>query len=123
MQDTDLIRLDFVISESWSRQLQFATPSKKSFSSRFGGKGAPGCRPVTRGRGGGEGPAGLKKIYYICFEKLFLRPCSNVKRISGTSNTVGHLITYKRSSSAQLNRILAVFVIIVHGLDEAALFI
>ena len=37
MQDTDLIRLDFVISESWSRQLKFATPSKKSFSSRFGG--------------------------------------------------------------------------------------
>ena len=33
-------------------------------------KGAPGCRPVTRGRGG-EGPAALKKIYYICFEKLF----------------------------------------------------
>ena len=73
--------------------------------------------------GGGEGPAGLKKIYYICFEKLFLRPCSNVKRISGTSDTIGHLITYKRSSSAQLNRIFAVFVIIVHGLDEAVLFI
>ena len=86
-------------------------------------KGAPGCRPVTRGRGGGEGPAGLKKIYYICFEKLFLRPCSNVKRISGTSNTVEHSITYKRSSSAQLNRIFAVFVVVLHGLDEAALFI
>ena len=78
---------------------------------------------MTRGRGGGEGPAGLEKIYYICFENLSLRPCSNVKCISSTSNTVGHLITYKQSSSAQLNRILAVFVIIVHGLDEAVLFI
>ena len=68
-------------------------------------KGAPGCRPVTRGRGGGEGPAGLKKIYYICFKKLFLRPCSNVKHISSTSYTVGPLITYKRSNSAQLKRI------------------
>ena len=86
-------------------------------------KGAPGCRPVTRGRGGGEGPAGLKKIYYICFKKLFLRPCSNVKHISGTSNTVGPLITYKRSNSAQLNRIFAVFVIVFNVLDEAALFI
>ena len=84
-------------------------------------KGAPRCRPVTRGRGGGEGPAGLKKIYYICFEILILRPCSNVKRISGTSNTIGHLITYKRSNSAQLNRIFAVFVIVVYVLDKAAL--
>ena len=64
------------------------------------------------------GPAGLKKIYYICFKKLFLRPCSNIKCISSTSDTIGHLITYKRSSSAQLNKIFAVFVIIVHGLDE-----
>ena len=77
---------------------------------------------MTRDRGG-EASAGLKKFYYICFEKLFLRPCSNVKRISGTSNTVGHLITYKRSNSAQLNRIFAVFVIVVNVLDEAALFI
>ena len=77
-------------------------------------KEAPGCRSVTRGRGGR-----LKKIYYIlCFEKLLLRPCSNVKCISGTSNTVGHLITYKRSHSAQLNRIFAVFVIVVHVLDK-----
>ena len=74
---------------------------------------------MTRGRGG-EGPAGLKRIYYICFEILILRPCSNVKRISGTSNTIGHLITYKRSNSAQLNRIFAVFVIVFNVLDEAA---
>ena len=89
-------------------------------------KGAPRGRPVTRGRGGGEEearPAGLKKIYYICFENLLVRPCSNVKRISGTSNTVGHLITYERSHAAQLNRIFAVFVIVVHVLDEATLFI
>ena len=88
-------------------------------------KGAPRGRPVTPGRGGREEahPAGLKKIYYICFENLLVRPCSNVKRISGTSNTVGHLITYERSHAAQLNRIFAVFVIVVHVLDEAALFI
>ena len=86
-------------------------------------KGALGCRPMTQGRGGGQGPAGRKKIYYICFKKLFLRPCSNVKHISGTSNTVGPLITYKRSNSAQLNRIFAVFIIIVNVLDKATLFI
>ena len=84
-------------------------------------KGALQCQSVTWDRG--EAPAGLKKFYYICFEKLFLRPCSNVKRISGTSNTVGHLITYKRSNSAQLNRIFTVFVILVNVLDEAALLI
>ena len=79
---------------------------------------------MTQGRGGGgEGPAGLKKIYYICFENLLVRPCSNIKRISSTSNTVGHLITYEQSHAAQLNRIFAVFVIIVHVLDRATLFI
>ena len=35
------------------------------------------------------------KWYSICFEILILRPCSNVKCISGNSNTIGHLITYK----------------------------
>ena len=72
---------------------------------------------------GGGGQAELQRNYYICFKILFLRPCSNVKHISHTSNTVGHLITYKRTHSAQLNRIFAAFVIIIHALDEATLFI
>ena len=71
-------------------------------------KGAPGCRPLTRGTGGqGEGRSSRAyKIYYICFKQLFSRPCSNAKRVSGTSNSVGHLKSYKQSYSAQWNVIL-----------------
>ena len=72
-------------------------------------QGSPGMSTLDPryGRaGGGEVTSRAYKIYYICFKQLFSRPCSNAKRVSGTSNSVGHLKSYKQSYSAQWNVIL-----------------